>query len=443
MRRCSNIRPSPVHGFALRAAASAVAFSPTYAQATMAPPAIFAAPANGPTDPSVKSSAPGDVLNDIVVTARRRTELLQRVPISVIALTEDELEIRSATNTRNLQNFIPNLTFAPSQNVGEAAGNIFIRGIGQEDFGVGAEPGVGFYVDGVYFARPLGTIINLTDIARIEVLRGPQGTLFGKNTIGGAIHVISTIPRAGPERRFNLILGNYDRFELRGVVNEPFSDRIIMRLSIGLVSRAGYLRRLRPPAPIGQLEQVNQSQLNFNREGDDRSQASRLQLRWLVTDTLTADVSLDGTRKRNTQGANHIDAIDPRFGMLPKINDLIEQGKLPGPQITGDLSPHNLLESYAANNNFTDQDFWGASTVLTKVVGANLLKFIVAYRGLRSRVGTDIDGLYFDIGPSDLRANHRQLSGELQLSGAKSGISYTAGCSGLAREQNSCPPTPS
>src|SRR5206468_2266740 len=127
-----------------------------------------------------------DHLDDIIVTARRRPEPLQRTPVSVVALTRADLESRSVTNLRSLQNFVPNLTFAPSQNVGEAAANVFIRGIGQEDFAVGAEAGVGFYVDGVYFARSLGMMMNLIDIERIEVLRGPQGTLFGKDTIGGA-----------------------------------------------------------------------------------------------------------------------------------------------------------------------------------------------------------------------------------------------------------------
>jgi len=427
MRRCGrNIRPPSTYAL-LAAGCSAIAWSPAYAQETVVSPAIPTVAGDDQAEQAAESSTSEDALNDIVVTARRRTELLQRVPISIIALTEKELESRSVTNTRNLQNFVPNLTFAPSQNVGEAAGNVFIRGIGQEDFGVGAEPGVGFYVDGVYFARPLGTIINLTDIARIEVLRGPQGTLFGKNTIGGAIHVISTMPRPGPERRLSVILGNYDRVEVRGVVNEPLSDRLFVRLSIGLVSRDGYLRRLRPPFPVGSLEQVNAGQVNLHAEGDDRSQAGRMQLRWLVTDTLTADVSLDGTRIRNTQGANHIDALDPRRGIFPTLNDLIEQGKLPGPPITSDLPPDGFLESFAANKNSTNQDFWGASATFTKELGANILKFVGAYRGLRSRIGTDIDGLYFDIAQSDHRANQRQFSGELQFSGAMGGLSYTVG----------------
>src|SRR5215210_2949235 len=133
------IRPPSLRGGAMLAAICCAAGSPAAIQGTKELPR--------------QSAPPVESLGDILVTARRRVEPLQRVPISVIALSQEELEARSVTNLRTLQNFVPNLTLAPSQNVGEAAGNIFIRGIGQEDFGIGAEPGVGFYVDGVYFAR--------------------------------------------------------------------------------------------------------------------------------------------------------------------------------------------------------------------------------------------------------------------------------------------------
>jgi iron complex outermembrane receptor protein len=410
----------------------ALASSP--APAEEAAPTQQAEAGQGPAD-----SASSDSLEDIIVTARRRPEHLQRTPISIVALSAKDLESRSVTNLRSLQNFVPNLTFAPSQNVGEAAANVFIRGIGQEDFSVSAEAGVAVYVDGVYFARSLGLMMNLTDIARIEVLRGPQGTLFGKDAIGGAINVISTMPGPGRERRASLILGNVDRLELRTVVNEPLSDRLFLRLSAGLVSRDGYLRRLTPLAPLDLLEQANGRPADLHSEGDDRSQGARLQLRWLVTDTLTFDLSLDGSRYRNTQGAIHVDAIDPRSGIFPEINDLIRQGKLPGPEITNDLAPGNLLESYATERNFTKQDVWGGSAVLTKDLGAHTLKFIGAYRGLRSHIGNDSDGLYFDIVGSDLKIRERQFSGELQLSRTSGALSYTAGLYALG-ERSKLPP---
>jgi iron complex outermembrane receptor protein len=404
----------------LAAGYCAIAASPGFGQATVA-----GAEANAQI--KVEKRTTDDKLDDIIVTARRRPELLQRTPISVIAFSAKDLEARSITNLRTLQNFVPNLTFAPSQFVGEGSGNVFIRGIGQEDFGGAAEPGVGFYVDGVYFARTNGTLMNLIDIERVEVLRGPQGTLFGKNTIGGAINIVSVRPEGQRKQRFSVILGNYSRAELRGVLNEPLSDKLLMRLSLGLVRRGGYLHRLSPPGPLEAFEQANGTAANLEPEGNDRNEAARLQFRWLLSERLALDLSADLSLKRNTQGANHIDAIDPRFGSFPVVNDLIRKGRLPGPSITPDLAPKNLLESYSTGRNLTNQDLWGASATMTRQLGSTSVRFIAAYRGLRSHFGLDSDGLYFSLNESDLKLRQHQLSAELQLTGTAGPVAYTAG----------------
>jgi iron complex outermembrane receptor protein len=200
-----------------------------------------------------------------------------------------------------------------------------------------------------------------------------------------------------------------------------------MRLSGVLVNRGGYLRRLPPPAPLGLVEQANGRQIDLHREGDNHGEGGRLQLRWLVSDTLTADLSLDGTRKRDRQGPIHLDVIDPRLDLFPILNDLIRKGQLPGPEITNDFAPRNLLESYSGGRSFLRQDLWGVSLVLTKQLGRNTLKFTGAYRALRSHEATDVDGLYFDIAGSDLVVRQHQLSGELQLNGTAGSLTYTAG----------------
>ena len=218
------------------------------------------------------------------------------------------------TNLRSLQNFVPNLTFAPSQNVGEAAANVFIRGIGQEDFGVGAEGGVAFYVDGVYLPRSLGMIMNLTDVERIEVLRGPQGTLYGKDAIGGAINVISTLPGADRERRANVILGNYRRPNCE----QWSTNRCPTGCSCGsrsaLVNRDGYLRRL---APLGSARRWSSRRT----AGASTSPRGRRPRPGRPAATALAghryadgDLSVDGSRKRDRQGAIHVDLIVPDFG---------------------------------------------------------------------------------------------------------------------------------
>lgn len=363
-----------------------------------------------------------DALDTIIVTARRREEELQQTPVSVVSLSAEDLENRSVTNLRGLQNFVPNLTFAPSQNVGDAAGNIFIRGIGQEDFVAGAEPGVGFYLDGVYVARTMGALMNLVDVARIEVLRGPQGTLYGKNTIGGAINVISAAPRADTEGYADVIAGNVGRFELRGMANARLTDRLFARLSAGRISRDGYLKRMAPP-----FEPTAITETNRRPEGREDSAAGRLQLRWQASPSLTLDFSADASRRRGTQGATHVDALDPRFGILPAVNGLIRVGRLPGPQITDALVTDDWLTSLAGGHNLIAQNIEGLAATVTKYIGDHNIRLISAYRGLRSHVATDLDGTWFAILGSDFRERHRQYSGELQASGTIGRLTYTAG----------------
>ena len=376
------------------------------------------------------ATSPEDHLNDIVVTARRRPEPLQRTPVSVVALTGRELESRSVTNLRSLQNFVPNLTFAPSQNVGEAAANTFMGSIGQEDFGIGAEAGVAFYIDGVYLPRSLGLLMNLVDIDRIEVLRGPQGTLFGKDAIGGAISLISIMPGPGRERSASAILGNDNQIELRTIVNEPLSDRLFLRLAVGIVSRDGYLRRLDSTSCTlaGPVERANGRPIDLHSEGDDRGQGGRLQLRWLMTDTLTADLALDGSRKRDRQGAIHIDLIDPRFGDLPKINELI-----PARQAARRRDYRRPGTGQPSRKLRRRQQFHGSGILggVGRPDQAARRQRAQIYRRLPWIVQPCrdwmCDGLYFDLGGNDLKVKQRQVSGELQFNGVAGRLTYTAG----------------
>lgn len=386
----------------------------------------------GQTSSRSRKEINADQLEHIIVTARRREEELQKTPISVISLSADALEKRSITNVAALQNFVPNLTFAPSQNVGDAAGNMFIRGIGQEDFVAGAEPGVGFYLDGVYVARTMGNLINLIDVQRIEVLRGPQGTLYGRNTIGGAISLMSAPPTAERAATADLIVGNIGRLELRGIVNAPLTDTFFARVAASRVSRAGYLNRLPPPfPPTGVVE------MNRDPEGRDESNAGRLQLRWLASPSLTVDIATDASRRRGSQSATHVDAIDPRFGILPAVNGLIVAGRLPGPSISDDLVTDDWLTSYAGGFNSIAQNIDGLAVTVTKDIRPKTtLKLITSHRRLRSHVATDLDGTWFAILQSDFRERHRQYTVELQASGKLWGLTYTAGLFGLAERMH-------
>jgi len=158
--------------------------------------ALCAMPAVAQTGKTAPTIAADESIGDIVVTARRREETLQKVPVSITAFTAADLQARQVDNVSQIAQSTPNLVFNSSAPISgsNTAASIYIRGIGQSDFTLVTDPGVGLYLDGVYIARSVGGVLDLVDVQRVEVLRGPQGTLFGKNTIGGAINITSKPP---------------------------------------------------------------------------------------------------------------------------------------------------------------------------------------------------------------------------------------------------------
>ena len=161
-----------------------------------------------------KSEAAAAELGTVTVTARKREETLQDVPISVSAFTAGALEKLNVRDIGDLQGKVPNLTIYAARGSNSTL-TAYIRGIGQADPLWGFDPGVGIYLDDVYVARPQGALLNVTDVERVEVLRGPQGTLYGKNTIGGAIKYIS---RGLPQETSgfaSVTVGNYNQLDVK------------------------------------------------------------------------------------------------------------------------------------------------------------------------------------------------------------------------------------
>jgi iron complex outermembrane receptor protein len=195
-------------------------------------------------------------IGDIVVSARRREESIQNVPISIAAFGGSALAERQIDSADKLTQLAPNVQFSA---VAPASGNssssaIFIRGVGQTDFLASTDPGVGFYVDGVYFARASGTAISLLDVDRVEVLRGPQGTLFGRNTVGGAIQVFSARPNFnGLSGNVGATLGDFSRRDLRGVLNVPISDTLAVRFAAIKRTREGYVTNVLTGRDLGDV----------------------------------------------------------------------------------------------------------------------------------------------------------------------------------------------
>lgn len=253
-------------------------------------------------------------LDEVVVTARRTEEPLQKTPVAVTALTMHQLEARSVKDLRDIGRFTPNvfMTNTGGQNPDTIA--MFIRGVGLSDHLVTADPGVGLYVDSVYYARAEGAILDFVDVERIEVLRGPQGTLFGKNTAGGAINVISNPPDPNGGGLLSLTAGNVGQFEVRGDGSVPLADNLTLGLS-GLKKHRGCLaHRMYDDACVGSIERLS----------------GRGYLRWTASPDLTIDIIGDSTTGRSHMLPNHPAGYDPNQAFFATYNDLVAAGEIPG-----------------------------------------------------------------------------------------------------------------
>ncbi len=196
-------------------------------------------PAPKAAQPLAASSS--DALEEIVVTARYKKENLQETPIAISAMSGDQMEERGYSNISHVAASVPNVTLESAPAGFGKSVFASIRGIGQSDFKFTLEPGVGFYIDDVYQATVFGSIFSLNDIDSVEILRGPQGTLFGKNSEGGAIRVTSVKP-TGQDSYVEVGYGSYNKEQLRAAVDTAvIPDKLFVRISGGTLKSDGYV----------------------------------------------------------------------------------------------------------------------------------------------------------------------------------------------------------
>ena len=219
---------------ALRTSASAI-----IGLACFAPVSAYAQQAAA-SEPQAEEQNSGG-LEEITVTARKRSENLQETPVAITAMTGAMLEEKQIVNVAEVAKFAPNVSISPVANISGSSASItaFIRGVGQTDFNITVDPGVGVYVDGVYVARSVGALLDMADVSSVQVLRGPQGTLFGKNTIGGAIVVNSVEPQNDFDMKLEAATGRFNRADFKGMINVPLSDTLAMRAVASYETRDG------------------------------------------------------------------------------------------------------------------------------------------------------------------------------------------------------------
>ena len=183
-------------------------------------------------------------IEEVLVTARRREESAQNVPIPITAMSEDQLEERNIVSVEDISRLAPNLQFNYSS-VNRGTMNVFLRGIGQVNWSATMDPKIGVYIDGVYMGRPQGGVFDLLDIERIEVLRGPQGTLFGRNTTAGLVNVITRKPDTDFGGKVKVGFGNFSSNVVSANVNIPLKeDTLAARVNFQTRNADGYMNNL-------------------------------------------------------------------------------------------------------------------------------------------------------------------------------------------------------
>jgi iron complex outermembrane receptor protein len=268
--------------------------------------------------PSVYGQENRGTLEEVIVSAERREETVQSTPFSVIAFGADEIESSGAANLEDLQNFIPNLTITGGRGSGNNGPKFAIRGVGAPKGGfITGDRGVGLYVDDIYYPRAQGSLLGILDIERIEVLRGPQGTLFGKNNTGGAVRYITKRPdNEAFEARVKVAAGQDGLMNADVTANIPLSDTAALRVQYANLNTDGYIKQ-------GSTEL-----------GDADDQVLRGVIRFEPSDALTVDLGITLTESENDGSvldiASFAEHNDAGFFMSRRLNDaLVNNGEAP------------------------------------------------------------------------------------------------------------------
>lgn len=257
--------------------------------------------------------ASAEGIEEVIVTAQKRTENVQDVPIAITAYTAEALQSKGINDLHAISNLTPNVNldsgspFSGDSSVLSAS----IRGIGQDDFAFNLDPGVGVYLDGVYLARTIGANQNLLDVDRIEILKGPQGTLFGRNTIGGAINIVTHTPGEVQKIIATVTTGSFKRRDVALTADIPITDDLLTSLSVSSEVRDGYQKVIPYPASseMGQVPYVVDQQTAFPKAGYTTSdtkggknlQVIRGKALWHASDNV--DVTLSGDWSHQDQSS--------------------------------------------------------------------------------------------------------------------------------------------
>ncbi len=338
---------------------------------------------------------------EIVVTARRTEENIQRVPSAISAFNERSLDRLQATDTTGLQGAVPNLNIVQGRGSSNAT-NIFIRGIGQPDALQTFDPAVGVYVDDVYLSRIRGNQLDLLDLERIEVLRGPQGTLYGKNTIGGAIKFVSRKPGQDFRANGSIALGSYDQIDFKAAVSGPLSSNLALGVAAIRSLRDGYVR----------------DSIRHTRYNDKDSIGGRAALAFTPSSKVRLDLTADYSQDDSAlQVGRPVNNLISAFGVVLPVSNAVGTGSY---NWRGRTTP--------GLPNSTKLTHWGAAATLAVDLTDQLtFKSISAYRNLKTDDYVDIDASQYKLGDVFVGVRQHQTSQEFQFIYSGNRLSGVAG----------------
>lgn len=382
------------------------------------------------------SQAQAQGLEEVVVTAQKREQSLQDAPIAITAFGQYELEQRGIRDLVDLGTIAPNVKVAPLPS-NTAKATVAIRGSVTSNPGIYWEPTVGIYLDGAYVGKFSGNVFKLAEVERIEILRGPQGTLFGRNTSGGAVNVVTQKPTGELGGRLRAGVGNFGYTEIDGSLNLPQLDlggagNLKSRVSLSWDDRDGFYDNVAAAPGTTITHPFTGQPIPANPPGaeDEQNAASstvgRLDLLWDVSDRFSVRYALDEVDVENTPGKPQFTSFDPTslvFG-FPLPGELAQFLTSETDNLEANSIDADVYEEFDSTSNTLTMDYdLGSAGIL----GDASVKYVYNHRDLSFAQSLDNDGTPFGLFHSAIEEEYTQQSHEVQLTGSHERVNYVMG----------------
>ena len=362
----------------------------------------------------------GSVFEPVIVTAQKREQSIYDVPVAISAFNADTIERQGVSDLVDIGKFVPNLNVTGFSAGQTSSANPFIRGIGLQDHLITTDPGVGVYVDGVYLGRQVGQNWNLTNVERVEVLRGPQGTLYGRNSIGGAINIITRKPGDEDGGKMSLMAGSRGRLNGDIYTNFRLSDQFAMSFTAAFQSRGG----------VGRFVKIEDA---AKRVGEMQDISGRVAMLWTPADKLSFLVTADGNDGDN--GMRPYDTLIDELGAACRATAAIPANCPTNGAVynagfrdsDGASNPYNNNTGQADQIAVTNKAYGVSLTIEYAASDALNFKLLASDRHSQYKAGLDDDGFqanflaFPEIGEAD------QQSYELQVTGDSGAFDYVVG----------------